>query len=203
MSVRVSTKGRKFPPEPLSEDEVRQLFGAMGRSRTAIRNRALITSMWRAGLRLDEALSLRPRDIDFGARTVRVLHGKGDKARTVGIDQLFMRELTRWVEIRSTLELPDRATLFCTLQGAKMQQTYVRDMLHRLAAKAGIDHRVHPHGLRHSFAASLAREGKPPHVIQQLLGHETLTSTTEYLQTIAPTEAIAAIADRDVEGLDW
>lgn len=203
MSERSTTRGRKFPPEPLSEDEIRTLLNALTRSRTGIRNRALICAMWRAGLRLDEALSLEPQNLDLNARTIRILHGKKDKARTVGIDQLLMRELQRWLEVRGLLDVERRTPLFCTLQGGKLWQTYVRDMLRKLATKAGIDHRVHPHAFRHSFAASLAREGKPPHVIQQLLGHATLSSTSVYLQTIAPTEAIAAIADRDVEGLDW
>src|SRR5688572_13302450 len=76
---------RRFPPEVLTDQEVRALMDACGRyTATAVRNRAMIAVLYRSGLRISEALALYPKDIDFASGAIRVLHGKGDKSRTVG-----------------------------------------------------------------------------------------------------------------------
>jgi site-specific recombinase XerD len=71
-----------------------------------------------------------------------------------------------------------------------MSDVYVRNMLHRIGHKAGIDKRVHPHGLRHSHAAELAAEGVPVNVIQAQLGHSHLATTDVYLRHVAPAAVI-------------
>jgi integrase len=93
---RAPNSGRTFPPEVLTADEVKGLIRASSnRALTGIRNRALITVMYRAGLRLSEALALKPKDIDPDAGTITVLHGKGDKRRVVGLDPGSMAILLR------------------------------------------------------------------------------------------------------------
>jgi len=109
-----------------------------------VRNRALIAVLWRCGLRISEAL----RDVDLEAGTVRVRHGKGDKSRTVGIDEQTAALLARWIDRRRKLSPGARAPIFCTLAGGRIDSSYVRRLLPRLAAKAGINRRVHAHGLR-------------------------------------------------------
>jgi site-specific recombinase XerD len=184
-------KGRKFPGEPLTDDEMRMILRACSqRAPTGIRNRALLTVMYRAGLRVSEALALRPADVDPAAGTVRVLAGKGRKARTVGIDDGALAVLQRWTDKRRELGLRGR-TLFCTLEGAPLRDTYARDILKRAGAKAGIVKRVHPHGLRHSYASALAREGVPLNVISKALGHSSSAITSRYLDHIAPADVIA------------
>ena len=143
-------KGRTFPPEVLAEDEVKSLIRACSnRAPTGIRNRALITVLYRAGLRLSEALALKPKDVDPDAGTITVLRGKGDRRRVVGLDPGSMAIVMRWVDQRATLGLSGRSRLFCTLQGRPLHASYVRTLLHRLGDKVGIDKRVHPHALRH------------------------------------------------------
>lgn len=184
-------KGRKFPGEPLTDDEMRLILRACSqRAPTGIRNRALLTVMYRTGLRVSEALDLRPVDVDPEAGTVRVLQGKGRKARTVGIDDGALAVLQRWTDKRRELSIRGR-TLFCTLDGAPLRDTYVRDMLKRTGAKAGIAKRVHPHGLRHSYASGLVRERVPLNVISKALGHSSSAITSRYLDHIAPAEVIA------------
>jgi integrase/recombinase XerD len=183
--------GRTFPAEPLTEDEVRALLrGCSLRAPTGIRNRALITVMYGAGLRISEALALKVSDVNAARGTVRVLHGKGDKARTVGLDDGSMAIVARWMDKRGELGR-SKGPLFCTLDGHAVSDRYVRDMLKRLAAKAGIDKRVHPHGLRHTHAAELVSEGVPVNVIQQQLGHASLAVTDRYLRHVAPADVIA------------
>jgi site-specific recombinase XerD len=80
--------------------------------------------------------------------------------------------------------------LFCTLQGGEIQQQYVRNLLRRIRAKAGVDKRVHPHGFRHTHAAELVQEHAPMTVIRDQLGHTSLATTDRYLRGIAPEQVI-------------
>src|SRR5665811_1728717 len=111
-------KGQTYPAEILTPDEVKALIQQCSNSApTGIRNRALITVLYRGGLRLAEALALKPKDIDPDQGTVTVLHGKGDRRRTVGVDPGGMAIVQRWIEHRRGLGVSTRAPLFCTLQG--------------------------------------------------------------------------------------
>ena len=193
-------KGRTFPVEVLTEDEVKSLIRASSnRAPTGIRNRALIVTMYRAGLRLSEALALRPKDIDAEAGTVTVLRGKGDKRRVVGLDPGSMAILLRWVDKRPQLGMTGRSPLFCTLQGRPLHASYVRTLLHRLGTKAGIEKRTNPHALRHSMAYELMWEGCPVPLIQAQLGHASLATTQRYLDHIAPKELVETMQRREFE----
>lgn len=166
-----TNKGSKFPPEVLTPAEVRALLHApSGRAPTGLRNRALIAVLYGAGLRLAEALALKVADVNLDAGDIRVLHGKGDRARTAGIDAGALVHLARWLDKRRALGVRNGA-LMCTLDGKPLSPRYVRTMLTRMAARAGIEKRVHPHGLRHTHAAELEREGFTVSEIQQQLGH--------------------------------
>ena len=93
--------------------------------------------------------------------------------------------LLRWVEKRQQLGINGRARLFCTLQGRPLYPSYVRTMLARVADRARIEKRVHPHGLRHSMAFELMWEGTPVPIIQAALGHASLGTTQRYLDHLA------------------
>ena len=88
-----------------------------------------------------------------------------------------------------------RHKLLCTLSGGPVSPRYVNAMLKRLAGRAGIEKRVHAHGLRHFFAATLVQGGATMHDAQTLLGHASLAVTSEYLRGIAPAESIRAAHD--------
>jgi len=189
---------KRYPPEVLTEQEVGALMAACShRAPTGIRNRALIAVLYRAGLRVSEALSLRPKDMDPRKGAVRVLHGKGDRARTVGLDPGAMAIIERWVDVRAGLGINGRSPVFCTLGGDPLATGYVRILLPRLARKAGIQKRVHAHGLRHTHAAELRAEGVDVAIISRQLGHESLLTTVRYLDHIAPLAVIETIRRRD------
>lgn len=183
--------GRKYPAEPLSGAEVAALMAAMNKGATGERNRALVAVLYRAGLRISEALALRPADVNPGDGTVRVLRGKGKKARTVGIDDGALLHVERWMARRRAFGLPPRGALFTKLDGSPWAPQSVRMALTYAAAKAGIEKRVHPHGLRHTHLYELAMEGVPVHVIQKQAGHASLAVTSVYLDHIAPADVIA------------
>jgi len=192
-----ASTSRRRPPEVLTEAEAIALMKACSaRAPTGVRNRALIAVLWRCGLRISEALQLELRDVDLQAGTVRVRHGKGDRSRTVGLDEQTTALLARWLDRRRKLGAGARAPIFCTLQGGRLDSSYVRRLLPRLARKAGIDRRVHAHGLRHTYAAELAREGTAINVIRDALGHTSLAVTDRYLRDVAPTHVIDTMRGR-------
>lgn len=166
------------------------------RAPSGIRNRALIAVLWRCGLRISEALRLELRDLDLQAGTLRIRHGKGDKSRTVGLDEQTSALIARWLDRRRGLSPGARAPVFCTLEGSRIDSSYIRRLLPRLAHKAGISRRVHPHGLRHTYAAELARERAPINVIRDALGHSTLAVTDRYLRDVAPIHVIDTMRSR-------
>jgi integrase/recombinase XerD len=130
---------RKRPAEILTEAEVRSLLAACShRAPTGIRDRALITVLYRAGLRIEEALDLKPADVDPDRGTVRILHGKGDHNRTVAIDDGAVAVVQLWLAERARLGMNGRQKLFCTLAGGPLSANQVRQMVKRRAAKAEI-----------------------------------------------------------------
>lgn len=201
--VRTGSKHRRrrLPPEVLTDAEVCALMKACGRyAPTGIRNRALIALLYRTGLRINEALSLYPKDIDLDAGSVRVLNGKGGRSRTVGLDPGAATIIEPWFDTRSHLDLSGRQPTFCTLQGKRIADAYVRVLLKRLAVRAGIEKRVHAHGLRHTHAAQLRAEGVDIGIISRQLGHSSISTTARYLDHIAPTAVIETMRGRSWMG---
>ena len=192
--------GQTLPPEVLTPEEARALLRVPSpRAPTGIRNRALLAVLYRGGLRISEALSLERRDLDAAACTLTVRHGKGDRRRVIGMDPAAFGLVARWLDERKRLGLSRPSLVFCTLDGHPLQASYVRALVPRLARKAGIEKRVHPHGLRHTCAAELAVEGVPVPLIQQQLGHASLHTTTVYLRHIAPVELAEKMRQRTWE----
>lgn len=202
--MAIASSSTRRPADVPTDEEVRALIAACSpRAPTGARNRALIAVLWRCGLRIAEAVGddgkggLRVADVDLDAGTLRVRHGKGDKARTVGLDTTTAALLARWIDKRKAQGLTGRHALFCTLAGEPLDQSYVRHLLRRLAAKAGVERRIHPHGLRHAYAAGLAREGTPMNVIRDALGHSSLAVTDRYLRDVAPVHVIDTMRARE------
>ena len=195
--MKTHNKGKRFPAQPLSGDEIKALIRACSnRSATGIRNAALVATLYRTGLRISEALAVLPRDLDSESGAIRVMNGKGGTVRSVAMDPGAWAILQRWLDRRVTVGISGRSTVFCTLHGGQLKTSYVRGLLPRLARKAGIERRVHAHALRHSFAAELASERTPLNVVQCLLGHASLATTDAYLRHINPVVAIETLRSR-------
>ena len=194
----LSNAGRRFPPEVLTDAEVRALMDACGDGGpTHARNRALIAVLYRSGLRVSEALALYPKDLDAATGAVRVLNGKGGRARTTGLDPGAFRLVGQWMRLRAGLGLDARHPLFCTARGGAVSSSYIRRLLNRLGEQAGIAKRVHPHGLRHTHAAQLRAEGVDIGIISKQLGHRSIATTARYLDHIAPWAVVEAIRGRE------
>jgi integrase/recombinase XerD len=205
-SIPPTNKGETFDIEPLTKAEVRALIAAASnRSAAGIRLRALIAVLSGAGLRINEAVKLMPRDINTARCTIYVRHGKAGRdgkprPRTVGLDQESCALVDLWLARRQPLGLTGRHTVFATYSknafGQEMDQRYARRALAKLGERAGIEKRVHPHGLRHTLASAMVDDREPLHIIAAQLGHASTATTDRYLRRIAPRELIDRMTSR-------
>jgi site-specific recombinase XerC len=153
-------KGLRYPADPPTVEEIIAVMHAAGDDAEAVRLRGLIVVLWRAGLRVSEALALTESDLDPDRGAILVRHGKGDKRREVGMDRWGWRQLDPWLELRAALPV---GALFCVLRGPTCGRPWapagVRSQLHLVADRAGVRRRFAPHQLRHAHAVEMSREG--------------------------------------------
>jgi len=190
-------KGMSYPADPPRVEEIVAVMRQAGRGLHGDRMRGLILVLWRAGLRISEALDLRESDLEPGRGALLVREGKGGRRREVGMDDWGWDQLRPWLDRRVALPV---GSLFCVIDGPTRGRPWtapaVRLQLRRLAVKAGVRRRFAPHQLRHAHAVEMAREGVPLNVIQRQLGHANLRVTTVYLQGIDSAEIIDAVHAR-------
>jgi site-specific recombinase XerD len=192
-----SNKDLRYPPDPPTVEEIVAVMRVAGESPEGVRLRGIIVVLWRAGLRISEALALNETDLDPGRGSLVVRRGKGDKRREVGMDRWAWAHLEPWLRLRSELPV---GRLFCVLRGPTRGRPCasagIRAQLHHTAARAGVRRRFAPHQLRHAHAVEMSREGISLLVIQRQLGHADLAITSRYLRGIDNTEIIAAVHER-------
>ena len=190
-------KGQRYPADPPTVEEIIAVMRAAGNDADAVRLRGLMVVLWRAGLRISEALALSESDLDPSRGAILVRRGKGGKRREVGMDRWAWEQLSPWLQLRATLPV---GTLFCVLRGPTRGHAWapasVRSQLHHVAARAGVRRRFAPHQLRHAHAMEMSREGVPLLVIQRQLGHADLAITSVYLRGIDNTEIVRAVHER-------
>jgi site-specific recombinase XerD len=194
---RRTTAGRRFPADPPRIEEIIAVMRAAGESPYGLRLRALIVILWRAGLRISEALALAETDLEPARGSLVVRRGKGGKRREVGMDDWGWDQLSPWLAFRRTLPV---GPLLCAISGGSAGRPWtdsaVRQVFRRTAARAGVRRRFAPHQLRHAHAVEMAREGVPLNVIQRQLGHANLGITSVYLQGIDTEEIVSTIHRR-------
>jgi site-specific recombinase XerD len=189
-------------PEPVTDelltpDEAGALVHASsGRAPTGLRNRALVAVMYRSGLRPGEALALLPGDVDLDAGSVLVPARKGGRRRRTGIDATTCELIAVWAARRADRGIDDDSPLFCTLAGEPLKAAYVRELLPRLARRAGIRKRVHPLALRYANAAELAEEGMTSAMIDVHLGVAPSGAARRYRRPVSEAEVVRAVAAR-------
>jgi len=186
------------PAETLTEAEVEKLLASCSRRGSAgKRMRAMIELMYGTGLRMSEALSLEFRDLDPDKGTVLIRHGKGDQSRVVGMPDRAWTALELWLATRDgKLGLRRTGPVFCKLGGGPLDDRAVRAAFTRLGQKAGLQKRIHAHGLRHTITREMVDEGLSLRVIQAMLGHRSIATTARYVGRIAPAEVVNAMRNR-------
>jgi integrase/recombinase XerD len=185
-AVRPPTPGRRLP-KSLTIDEVLALLEGAGGDGPSdgpltLRNRALLELLYSTGSRISEAVGLDVDDIDTQARSV-LLRGKGGKQRLVPVGRPAVQALDAYlVRGRPDLARRGRATpaIFLNARGGRLSRQSAWQVLQDAAERAGITSGVSPHMLRHSFATHLLEGGADVRVVQELLGHASVTTTQIY-----------------------
>ncbi len=171
-------------PDSLTVEEVNQLISAIDLSHPqGERNRTIIETIYGCGLRVTELINLKLSDLFFDEGYIRVL-GKGNKFRLVPIHQSTIKYLNLYINtIRVHTEPKDgyEDIVFLNRNGRKLTRQMIFIILKQLTEKSQITKTIGPHTLRHSFATHLLKNGADLRVIQQLLGHESITTTEIYV----------------------
>ncbi|OCB28355.1 site-specific tyrosine recombinase XerD [Mycobacterium malmoense] len=185
-AVRPPTPGRRLPKSLTIDQVLALLEGAGGDSASdgplTLRNRALLELLYSTGARISEAVGLDVDDVDSRARSV-LLRGKGGKQRLVPIGRPAVQALDAYlVRGRPDLARRGRGTpaIFLNVRGGRLSRQSAWQVLQDAAERAGISSGVSPHMLRHSFATHLLEGGADVRVVQELLGHASVTTTQIY-----------------------
>ena len=175
--------GRKLP-DTLSEHEINELISAIDLSKPhGERNRTILETMYSCGLRVSEVITLRISDLFFEEGFIRVL-GKGNKERFVPIHLQAQKYILFYLkDIRSLVDVDTayKDTLFLNRRGKGLSRQMIFMILKDLAIHIDLKKKISPHTLRHSFATHLLKRGADLRAIQQMLGHESITTTEVYV----------------------
>jgi len=168
-------------PEVLSITEIEKLIKAIDLSKPqGHRNKAIIETLYGAGLRVSELVNLRLTDIHKAEGFLTVL-GKGNKQRMVPLGSSAIKAIELYLEQRRRLPvIHDENIVFLNQRGKKLTRVMVFTIIKELAQKAGIRKKISPHTLRHSFATHLIEAGADLRAVQEMLGHESILTTEIY-----------------------
>ena len=171
-------------PDTLSEQEINNLISAIDLSKAeGERNRAMLETMYSCGLRVSELIDLKISDLFFDEGFIKIV-GKGNKERFIPIHFsaqkyiiLYMNEIRTQLKIKKGFE----DTLFLNRRGKSLSRQMIFMILKDLAIKIDLNKKISPHTFRHSFATHLLKNGADLRAIQQMLGHESITTTEVYV----------------------
>lgn len=170
-------------PDVLTPEEIEMMIGQIDHSRDdGIRNRAIIEIMYSCGLRVSEVCNLALRFLYMDVGFIRVI-GKGDKERLVPIGSEAIKHMRIYLDHVRMKQQPkhgDEEIVFLNRRGGRLSRVMIFMIVKELAKKAGIKKDISPHTLRHSFATHLVEGGADLRAVQDMLGHESITTTEIY-----------------------
>lgn len=178
IGIRAPKSAKKLP-HALSPDVMAQLLQGNDDDTLSQRDVAMFELFYSSGLRLSELAGLNPDAVDFASGEVRVL-GKGNKSRIVPVGQKALEALQNWLSLRVTLAASDEPALFVGQRGKRLSVRAIQQRLQLCGQKQGLDQRVHPHALRHSFATHVLQSSGDLRAVQEMLGHASITTTQIY-----------------------
>ena len=175
--------GRKLP-DTLSEDEINSIIGAIDLSKAeGERNRAMLETLYGCGLRVSELVDLKISDLFFEEGFIKVT-GKGDKQRFVPISEINKKYITIYrneVRVHQDIKKGFEDILFLNRRGRQLTRAMIFTIIKNLAVAIHLKKSISPHTFRHSFATHLLQNGADLRAIQQMLGHESITTTEVYV----------------------
>ena len=144
-----------------------------------VRNALILEMLYVTGIRVSELINIKISDIDFTNCKIKIL-GKGNKERLVMYGNRCKLLLDKYLEIRKNFLKDNNEYLFLGVKGKKINDRVIRSIINELSVKAGINLKISPHTFRHTFATHMLNEGADLRSVQELLGHENLSTTTIY-----------------------
>lgn len=174
--------GRKLPAV-LSVEEINKIIGLIDLSKPGgERNKAMLETLYSSGLRVSELINMKISNLFFDTGFLKII-GKGDKERLVPIGSIAQKQITNYIhQVRKHQKInkDDEDIVFLNLRGKKLSRISVFTLIKDLVSKAGIKKRISPHSFRHSFATHLINGGADLRAVQEMLGHESITTTEIY-----------------------
>lgn len=175
--------GRKLP-DTLSTQEIDELIAAIDLSKPeGERNRAILETLYGCGLRVSEVIDLKISDLFFKEGFIKVT-GKGNKQRFVPVSEATQKYINLYLEHNRDLvpvKKESEDTLFLNRRGSRLTRAMIFTITKQLSVKTGLSKNISPHTFRHSFATHLLQNGADLRAIQQMLGHESITTTEIYM----------------------
>jgi len=174
-------KSKKLLPQTLSVDQTLKLVDINDDSFLGVRDHAILELFYSSGLRLSELVNINKNDINFEDGIISVL-GKGNKERVVPLGSFASKAIKKWLGLREKIIglACETDILFLRKNGKKLSPRAIQYRLKFWAIKQGIPENIHPHLLRHSFASHLLQSSQDLKAVQELLGHENISTTQIY-----------------------
>jgi len=169
-------------PEVLTEDEINQLIKSVDLNHVfGQRNKTIIEVLYGTGIRVSELVNLKLSNIFFRESILKV-NGKGDKERFVPLGKIASTEIKTYINIRDRMKIDSKNTdiLFINRYGRKLTRSMIFKIITDASKSIGLEKKISPHTLRHSFATHLLKNGADLRTIQLILGHESITTTEIY-----------------------
>ncbi len=193
----ITPKQEQTIPTHLTVDDTFRLLDAIETDTLlGLRNRAIFETFYSSGVRLSELAGMNVGDVDFAGTQVRVL-GKGNRERIVPVGQKALEAIKSYRERLRRESDPKPGTggaLFLNKNGGRLSTRSIDRVLKKIAAKCGLTTPVSPHALRHSFATHMLDAGADLRVLQEMLGHKSLSTTQKY--THVSVDRLMAIYDK-------
>ncbi len=172
-------KSPKKLPKTLDVDQVNQFLSLKTASWIDYRDHAIIELLYSSGLRLAELSGLNLTDIDLKEASITVT-GKGNKTRYLPVGKQAISALKIWLEHRQEIASTDLPAMFLSVYSKRLSPRGIQDRLKKISIRQGMQRRVHPHMLRHSFASHMLESSGDLRAVQELLGHQNISTTQVY-----------------------
>ncbi len=170
-------------PDTLSYQDINRLIAAIDLSKPeGARNKAILETLYGSGLRVSELTELKLSNLYLDIEFIKVT-GKGSKERLVPIGAEAIKALKIWIEqvrVHTTIKKGEEDIVFLNRRGTRLSRVYIFLLIKELAARIGLNKAISPHTFRHSFATHLVEGGADLRAVQEMLGHESITTTEIY-----------------------
>ena len=177
-----SPKQEKKLPKVLTEDEIKNLIDSIDLNQDfGQRNKTIIEILYGTGIRVSELINLKLSNIFFKENIIKVI-GKGNKERFVPLGEIASNEMKIYINNRNLLKIDSKSSdiLFLNRYGRGLTRSMIFKIISDASKRVGLDKKISPHTLRHSFATHLIKNGADLRTIQLILGHESITTTEIY-----------------------